>query len=111
MIVRPCYTGELHEASRRKRRLRLVSAGLIFTAVSLSALAQAVLTPPVTADNSAQVNYAIGSGRSKGLTICFEGSNLNDAPLITYGVPGDQRLPINWQKYGAAYRWGVTYRF
>lgn len=59
---------------------------------------------------SAQVSYAFRSGVLRGLTIYIEGSNLNDAPQITY-FGGDPRQLWNWQKYGASYRSGATYRF
>jgi len=58
----------------------------------------------------AQVSYAFKSGTLKGLTIYLEGRNLNNAPLIQYNN-GDPRQLGNWQKYGAAYRSGVSYKF
>ena len=58
----------------------------------------------------AQVSYEFKSGPLKGLGIYIEGRNLNNAPLITYNN-GDPRQLENWQKYGASYRSGVTYKF
>jgi iron complex outermembrane receptor protein len=58
----------------------------------------------------AQVSYAFKNGALKGLTIYIEGRNLNNAPLIQYNN-GDPRQMGNWQKYGATYRSGVTYKF
>jgi len=58
----------------------------------------------------AQVQYGFKSGPLKGLTIYVEGRNLNNAPLITY-TNNDPRQLANWQKYGASYRSGVSYKF
>ena len=58
----------------------------------------------------AKVAYAFTSGWFKGLSVYLEGSNLNNEPLITYNN-GDSRQLLNWQKYGAAYRAGVSYKF
>jgi iron complex outermembrane receptor protein len=58
----------------------------------------------------AQVSYAFRWGPLKGLTLYLEGRNLNDAPLITYNN-GDPRQLANWQKYGASYRTGASYKF
>ncbi len=58
----------------------------------------------------AQLEYGFKSGPLKGLTLFLEGRNLNNAPLITY-TNGDSRQLANWQKYGAAYRTGASYKF
>ncbi|HMD59968.1 MAG TPA: TonB-dependent receptor, partial [Opitutaceae bacterium] len=58
----------------------------------------------------AQIQYGFKSGPLKGLTLYIEGRNLNNAPLVTY-TNGDSRQLANWQKYGAAYRSGVSYKF
>jgi iron complex outermembrane receptor protein len=58
----------------------------------------------------AQVSYAFKSGLLKGLTLYLEGRNLSNAPLITYNN-GDSRQLANWQKYGASYRTGASYKF
>ena len=58
----------------------------------------------------AQVSYAFRWGPLKGLTLYLEGRNLNNAPLITYNN-GDPRQLTNWQKFGAAYRGGASYKF
>lgn len=59
---------------------------------------------------SAQVSYALQSGSMKGLTFFLQGYNLNDSPLITYNN-GDPRQVINYQKYGASYSLGASYKF
>ncbi len=59
---------------------------------------------------SAQVSYALQSGSMKGLTFFLQGYNLNDSPLITYNN-GDPRQVINFQKYGASYSLGASYKF
>lgn len=59
---------------------------------------------------SAQVSYAIQAGSLKGLTFFLQGYNLNDSPLITYNN-GDPRQVINYQKYGASYSLGASYKF
>ena len=58
----------------------------------------------------AQLQYGFKSGPFKGLTLYIEGRNLNNAPLITY-TNNDPRQLANWQKYGASYRSGVSYKF
>jgi iron complex outermembrane receptor protein len=67
-----------------------------------------VETPYHTID--AQVSYMFKSGVLKGLSFYVEGRNLNNAPLITYnnGIPSEI---INYQKYGASYRVGTSYKF
>ena len=59
---------------------------------------------------SAQVSYAMQSGSLKGLTFFLQGYNLNDSPLITYNN-GDPRQVINYQKYGASYSLGASYKY
>jgi len=58
----------------------------------------------------AQVSYSFKKGWFNGLTIYIEGRNLNNAPEITY-QNGDPRQLANWQKYGASYRTGLSYKF
>jgi iron complex outermembrane recepter protein len=58
----------------------------------------------------AQLTYAFKFGPLNGLTFYLEGRNLNNAPLITYNN-GDPRQLANWQKFGASYRTGVSYKF
>jgi iron complex outermembrane receptor protein len=65
-------------------------------------------TPFHTID--AQLSYSFRTGLLKGLTVYLEGRNLNNAPLITY-QNGDPRQMTNWQKYGASYRSGLSYKF
>ncbi len=57
-----------------------------------------------------QVSYALQNGPAKGLTFYFQVYNLNNEPLITYNN-GDPRQVINYQKYGASYSVGASYRF
>ncbi len=59
---------------------------------------------------SAQVSYTLQSGSMKGLTIFLQGYNLNDSPLVTYNN-GDPRQVTNYQKYGASYSLGASYKF
>ena len=59
---------------------------------------------------SAQISYAIQSGSLKGLAFFLQGYNLNDSPLITYNN-GDPRQVQNYQKYGASYSLGASYKF
>jgi iron complex outermembrane receptor protein len=58
----------------------------------------------------AQISYAFKKGPLSGLTVYIEGRNLNNAPEITYNN-GDSRQLDNWQKYGASYRTGASYKF
>jgi iron complex outermembrane recepter protein len=58
----------------------------------------------------AQLSYAIKTGALKGVTFYLEGRNLNNAPQVTYNN-GDSRQLTNWQRYGAVYRTGVSYKF
>lgn len=58
----------------------------------------------------AQVSYTFQAGALKNLTIYAQGYNLNDEPLVTY-QDGDPRRVMNYQKYGASYSAGVSYKF
>jgi iron complex outermembrane recepter protein len=58
----------------------------------------------------AQLSYAFRSGMFRGLTVYLEGRNLNNAPQVTYNN-GDPRQLTNWQRYGATYRTGLSYKF
>jgi len=58
----------------------------------------------------AQVSYALQSGSLKGLTFYLQAYNLNNEPLVTYNN-GDPRQVINYQKYGASYSAGASYKF
>jgi iron complex outermembrane receptor protein len=58
----------------------------------------------------AQVSYSLQRGSLKGLTFYLQAYNLNDEPLITYNN-GDPRQVINYQKYGASYSAGASYKF
>jgi iron complex outermembrane receptor protein len=59
---------------------------------------------------AAHVGYTFNNGDLKGLTIYIEGNNLNNEPLITYNN-GNPYQVTNWQKYGASYKAGVSYKF
>jgi iron complex outermembrane receptor protein len=59
----------------------------------------------------AQLGYDFGKKSAlHGLSIFLDGRNLNDAPLIQYNN-GDPRQLGNWQKYGATYSMGASYKF
>ncbi len=58
----------------------------------------------------AQVSYTFQSGPVKGLTIYLQGYNLNDEPLVTLSQ-NDPRMVMNYQKYGASYSIGASYKF
>ncbi len=58
----------------------------------------------------AQLGYTVQSGPLKGLSVYIQAYNLNDEPLITYNN-GDPRQVMNYQKYGASYSVGATYKF
>ncbi len=58
----------------------------------------------------AQLSYALQSGSLKGLTFFLQAYNLNNEPLVTYNN-GDPRQVMNYQKYGASYSTGASYRF
>ena len=59
---------------------------------------------------SAQISYALQSGSMKGLTFFLQGYNLNNSPLITLNN-GDPRQVMNYQKYGASYSAGASFKF
>ncbi len=56
------------------------------------------------------MSYAFRWGPLNGLTLYLEGRNLGNAPLITYNN-GDPRQLANWQKFGATYRTGASFKF
>ena len=58
----------------------------------------------------AQISYALQRGSLKGLTFYLQAYNLNNEPLVTYNN-GDPHQVINYQKYGASYSAGASYRF
>ena len=59
----------------------------------------------------AQVSYAIQKGSLKGLTFILTANNLTDEPLVTENTGADGRLVIDYQRYGATYSAGVSYKF
>jgi iron complex outermembrane receptor protein len=58
----------------------------------------------------AQISYSIQSGSMKNLTFYVQAYNLNNSPLITFNN-GNPSQVINYQKYGASYSAGVSYKF
>ena len=58
----------------------------------------------------AQLSYSLPSGPAKGLTFYLQAYNLNNEPLVTYNN-GDSRQVMNYQKYGASYSFGASYKF
>lgn len=58
----------------------------------------------------AQVSYSFQGEALKGTTLFLQAYNLNNEPLVTYNND-DPRQVINFQKYGASYSAGVSYRF
>jgi len=58
----------------------------------------------------AQISYAIQSGPLKNLTFYLQAYNLNNSPLITFNN-GNPSQVINYQRYGASYSSGVSYKF
>ncbi|SDR96684.1 TonB-dependent receptor [Opitutus sp. GAS368] len=68
----------------------------------------AVTQPEKVVD--AQVGYTMQSGQLKGLSFYLQAYNLNNEPLITFNS-GDPRQVINYQKYGASYSFGASYKF
>ena len=58
----------------------------------------------------AQISYSLQSGPCKGLSFYLQAYNLNDEPLVTL-QNGDPRQVMNYQKYGASYSVGASYKF
>jgi len=58
----------------------------------------------------AQVSYTFQSGMVEGLTLYLQGYNLSNEPLVTYNN-NDPRQVINFQRYGASYSAGFSYKF
>lgn len=58
----------------------------------------------------AQVSYTFKTGALKNLTVLLQAYNLNNEPLVTYNN-NDPRQVINYQKYGASYSFGASYKF
>ena len=56
----------------------------------------------------AQISYNVG-GRFEGLTLLLQGFNLTDEPLTTFA--GDDRLVLDYQRYGRSYMIGASYRY
>ena len=58
----------------------------------------------------AQLSYTFEKGPLKNLTILLQAYNLNNEPLVTYNND-DPRQVMNYQKYGASYSFGASYKF
>ena len=59
----------------------------------------------------AQVSYAFQEGPMKGLTLSVSGSNLNNTPFWVYQGKGHPEQILRYEKYGATYLFGVSYRY
>jgi iron complex outermembrane recepter protein len=59
----------------------------------------------------AQIGYEFGDGPMKGLSINFQGTNLTDEPFALTQVGTPDKNLIKYQKYGANYSVGLTYKF
>jgi iron complex outermembrane receptor protein len=58
-----------------------------------------------------QISYTFSkASRLKNLSIFLQGYNLTNEPLVTYNND-DPRQVINYQKYGASYSFGASYKF
>ena len=58
----------------------------------------------------AQLSYSFEAGELKGLTFYLQAYNLNNSPLVTFDQ-GDSHQVVNYQKYGASYNLGASYKF
>lgn len=58
----------------------------------------------------AQIGYEFQEGDLKGLAIVLQGYNLTDEAFVTY-ENDDPRNTINYEKYGARYLLGASYKF
>ena len=58
----------------------------------------------------AQVGYEFRDGPLNGLSLLLQANNITNEPFKTYDN-NDQRQTIDYQKYGATYMVGVSYRF
>jgi iron complex outermembrane recepter protein len=67
-----------------------------------------VAQPETTID--AQISYTFEKGMFKNLTLLAQAYNLNNEPLVTFDND-DPRRVINYQKYGASYSVGASYKF
>jgi iron complex outermembrane recepter protein len=57
----------------------------------------------------AQIGYRFGEGPLQGLAIQLQGNNITDEPFGTFGN-GDERQVLDYQRYGATYLVGLSYR-
>ncbi len=59
----------------------------------------------------AQISYSFNSGALEGLTLILQGYNLTDEPLFATTGDTDDRLVQDYQRYGAQYSVGASYKF
>lgn len=59
----------------------------------------------------AQIGYSFQSGRLEGLTISLAGQNLTNEPFYTYTKGASSTTIDRYEKYGATYQLGVSYRW
>src|SRR5690606_12307292 len=57
----------------------------------------------------AQISYSFDRGALEGLTLMLQGNNLTDEPFIT--TDGNRMQVVDYQRYGATYALGMSYRF
>lgn len=58
----------------------------------------------------AQVGYNFEGGSLEGLSVYLQGTNLTDEPFTT-NIDGDERMVKDYQRYGATYALGASYKF
>jgi len=58
----------------------------------------------------AQIGYEFRDGPLSGLSLLLQANNITDEPFKTYDN-NDPRQTIDYQKYGATYMFGVSYRY
>ena len=58
----------------------------------------------------AQISYTFKKGPMKNLGVILQGNNLTDEPLFA-SQGTDTRLVQDYQRYGASYSLGVSYKF
>ncbi|MFP4541001.1 MAG: TonB-dependent receptor [Opitutales bacterium] len=58
----------------------------------------------------AQMSYAFQEGSMKGFSIILQAYNLTDEPLSAFNAE-DQRLVRDYQRYGASYAIGMSYKY
>ena len=59
----------------------------------------------------AQLGYEFQEGPIKGLSINLTGTNLTNEPFFTYDGKGNPDKILKYEKYGATYMFGISYKF